>query len=101
MGYLSVGTGGDERSRATLTASQEPAVDQNQTLFERFGKAFPPGTILFKEGDTGKEMYVIQSGKVRISKTVRDVEKTLVELPAGEFFGEMSILNDKPRSATA
>ncbi|MEW5854557.1 MAG: Crp/Fnr family transcriptional regulator [Myxococcota bacterium] len=75
--------------------------DQNQALFERFGKAFPPGTVLFHEGDTGKEMYVIQSGKVRISKKVRDVEKTLVDLPAGEFFGEMSILNDKPRSATA
>ncbi|MEZ4273364.1 MAG: Crp/Fnr family transcriptional regulator [Myxococcota bacterium] len=46
-------------------------------------------------------MFVIQSGKVRISKTVRDVEKTLVVLGDGEFFGEMSILNNKPRSATA
>lgn len=46
-------------------------------------------------------MFVIQSGKVRISKTVRDVEKTLVVLGPGEFFGEMSILNNQPRSATA
>ncbi|MBI5496929.1 MAG: Crp/Fnr family transcriptional regulator [Deltaproteobacteria bacterium] len=75
--------------------------EQNQTLFERFGKAFPAGTLLFKEGELGKEMFVVQSGKVRISKTVRDVEKTLTELGAGEFFGEMSILNDKPRSANA
>jgi CRP-like cAMP-binding protein len=75
--------------------------DQNQTLFERFGKSFAAGTPLFKEGDTGKEMYVIQAGKVRISKQVRDVEKTLVELGAGEFFGEMAVLNDKPRTADA
>lgn len=75
--------------------------DQNQTLFDRFGKAFTGGTVLFKEGDGGKEMYVIQSGKVRISVTVRGVEKVLAELGAGEFFGEMSILNDKPRSASA
>ena len=46
-------------------------------------------------------MFIVQSGKVRISKTVRGVEKTLVILGAGEFFGEMSILNNEPRSATA
>jgi CRP/FNR family transcriptional regulator, cyclic AMP receptor protein len=70
-------------------------------LYERFGRDFPTGHVLFKEGEPGNEMFVIQAGKVRISKTVRDVEKTLVVLGAGEFFGEMSILNNKPRSATA
>ncbi len=70
-------------------------------LYERFGSEYPRGHVLFKEGEPGREMFVIQSGKVRISKTVRDVEKTLVVLGAGEFFGEMSILNSKPRSASA
>lgn len=70
-------------------------------LYERLGREFPAGHQLFREGDAGREMFVIQSGKVRISKQVRDVEKTLVVLGAGEFFGEMSILNNKPRSATA
>ena len=70
-------------------------------LYERFGREFQAGEILFSEGDSGKEMFVIQSGKIRISKKVRDVEKTLVSLGPGEFFGEMSILNNKPRSATA
>ena len=46
-------------------------------------------------------MYVIQSGRVRICKQVRDIEKSLAVLGAGEFFGEMAILNEKPRSATA
>jgi CRP-like cAMP-binding protein len=70
-------------------------------LYERFGREFPAGHVLFREGDSGTEMYVIQSGKVRISKRVREVEKTLVSLGTGEFFGEMSILNNKPRSASA
>lgn len=70
-------------------------------LYDRFGKQMPPGTVLFREGETGKEMYVIQSGRVRISKSVRDVEKTLTILGPGEFFGEMAILNNKPRSASA
>ncbi len=73
----------------------------NDPLYERFGREFPAGHVLFVEGDSGKEMYVIQAGKVKISKKVRDVEKTLVVLGVGEFFGEMSILNNKPRSATA
>jgi CRP-like cAMP-binding protein len=73
----------------------------NDPLYERFGREFTAGQVLFQDGDSGKEMYVIQSGKVRISKKVRDVEKTLVVLGPGEFFGEMSILNNKPRSATA
>lgn len=72
-----------------------------EKLTERFGREFPKGHVLFTDGEPGKEMFIIQSGKVRISKTVRDVEKTLVVLGPGEFFGEMSILNNKPRSASA
>ena len=72
-----------------------------QRLFARFGKEVPRGTILFRENEPGQEMYIIQSGKVRISKKVREIEKTLTILDKGDFFGEMSILNNKPRSATA
>src|SRR5437667_8092950 len=70
-------------------------------LFQRFGKEFKRGDVLFKEGDVGKEMYVIQAGKVNITKKVRDTEKILATLGAGEFLGEMAILNNKPRSAGA
>jgi CRP-like cAMP-binding protein len=75
--------------------------DIQAQLFSRFGRKFPAGTALFQEGDRGEEMYIIQSGKVKISKRIRGVEKTLATLEKGEFFGEMAILNDKPRSATA
>src|SRR5713226_9345669 len=70
-------------------------------LFQRFGKEFKRGEVLFREGDPGKEMYVIQTGKVNITKKVRDTEKILATLGAGEFLGEMALLNNKPRSAGA
>lgn len=75
--------------------------DVHSQMFSRFGKKIPAGTVLFQEGDRGEEMYIIQSGKVKISKRIRGVEKTLAMLEKGEFFGEMAILNDKPRSASA
>jgi len=70
-------------------------------LAQRFGKDFAEGTILFREGDEGHEMFVIRTGQVAISKRVRDVEKQLSTLGPGEFFGEMSLLTKKPRTATA
>src|SRR5437660_12416618 len=70
-------------------------------LFQRFGKEFKRGDVLFREGEPGTEMYVIQSGKGNITKTVRETAKILASLGAGEFFGEMSIFNHKPRWAGA
>jgi CRP/FNR family transcriptional regulator, cyclic AMP receptor protein len=70
-------------------------------LFERFGITYPTGTVLFREGEPGKEMYVIQTGRVQLTRNVRGREVHLATLPPGEFFGEMSIINRTPRSATA
>ena len=75
--------------------------DIQQQLFSRFGEKIPANTVLFHEGDSGENMFIIQAGRVKISKLIRGVEKTLATLEKGEFFGEMAILNDKPRSATA
>ncbi|MGE0784099.1 MAG: Crp/Fnr family transcriptional regulator [Sandaracinaceae bacterium] len=74
---------------------------ESDQLFARFGKTCAAGEILFREGERGDVMYVIQSGAVRITKTVKGEEKTLAILGPGEFFGEMAILNAKPRTATA
>jgi len=75
-------------------------VGAEEKLFERYGKTVPAGTVVFREDEPGTDMYIIQNGSVRVTKKVRNIEKTLVVLGKGEFFGEMSILNDKPRSAT-
>lgn len=70
-------------------------------VLERFAKTFPAGNVLFREGDPGSVMYVIQSGEVEIQRQLNDANRVLAVLPAGEFFGEMAIVNDRPRSATA
>jgi uncharacterized membrane protein len=62
----------------------------------------PQNTRLFRQGDTGDAMYLIESGRVRIS--IRDEDKqdvTLAELAQGDFFGEMSIIDGRQRSADA
>lgn len=74
---------------------------ESDQLFARFGRTCEAGEILFREGEPGETMYVLQEGSVRISKSVKGEEKTLAILGAGEFFGEMAILNAKPRSASA
>ncbi|HEV2836548.1 MAG TPA: cyclic nucleotide-binding domain-containing protein, partial [Pyrinomonadaceae bacterium] len=65
-------------------------------------KTVPQNTRLFRQGDTGDAMYLIESGRVRIS--IRDDDKqevTLAELAQGDFFGEMSIIDGRQRSADA
>ncbi len=70
-------------------------------VFKKFGKTFRKGEIICKEGDIGDEMYIIHSGKIAITKMSRDLETTLAVLTDGEFFGEMAIIDNQPRSATA
>ena len=72
------------------------------TGFEDFMARVPAGTVVFSEGDVGTEMYVVQSGTVEVFKKAgRGEEKLLATLEKGDFFGEMSILEDVPRTATA
>ena len=74
---------------------------EGEQLFWKFGKTFPKGTVLFREGEPGKEMFIIQSGRVRVRKKVGGEEKVLAELAPGEFFGEMALLEGLNRTATA
>jgi CRP-like cAMP-binding protein len=69
--------------------------------FTRFARTFEPGEIIFSEYEPGDSFYLIQSGRVKISKIVGDIEKTIDILQPPEFFGEMAILEGAPRSATA
>jgi len=68
---------------------------------ERFARDFKAGSVLFEEGQPGDYMYVVTAGEVEIRRQVGETERVLAVLPAGEFFGEMAILNARPRSATA
>lgn len=70
-------------------------------VLDRFARDFTPGTVLFEEGQPGDYMYVVQHGEIEIRRQVGETERVLAVLPPGEFFGEMAILNGRPRSATA
>ncbi len=64
------------------------------------GKTYKNGEIICREGEEGKNMFVIQSGKVKVTKNVPDGEVTLTTLKEGEIFGEMALFDRLPRSAT-
>jgi CRP/FNR family transcriptional regulator, cyclic AMP receptor protein len=79
-------------------------------LFERFGKAelerlgqladavdVPDGNVLMREGDLGSQMFIVASGRVRIDRDGENV----TELGPGDWFGEMALLSEGRRSATA
>ncbi|MBP8810504.1 MAG: Crp/Fnr family transcriptional regulator [Kofleriaceae bacterium] len=72
-----------------------------ENLIERFARDYPAGEVLFREGDRGQQMFVVQAGSVEIRRRVGDSERIVAVVPPGEFFGEMAILNGRPRSATA
>lgn len=62
---------------------------------------YPKDTMIFSEAQSGSDMFIIQSGEVTISKVVNGNEVTLAVLQKGDMFGEMALLENKPRSASA
>ncbi len=73
----------------------------SNSTFEKYQVNYKKGDIIFKEGELGNEMYIIQSGKVRIYKDIEGYDQTLSTIEKGDFFGEMAILEGLPRTATA
>jgi CRP/FNR family transcriptional regulator, cyclic AMP receptor protein len=68
------------------------------TLRER---ALRRGQVLFHEGEVGEEMFIVVRGSIVISKPVKErVEQVLARMGPGDFFGEMSLFDRSPRSAT-
>ncbi len=68
---------------------------------EGFYSIYNDGQVIFLEHEPGNELYIIQEGKVKITKFVNNAEVLLAVLKKGDIFGEMSLLDNKPRSASA
>jgi CRP-like cAMP-binding protein len=71
-------------------------------LFYKYGKTYEPKQIIIKEGDYGKDVYLIISGKVVVAEklSTSNKYKILATLGPGEIFGEMAMIDGQPRSAT-
>src|SRR5437867_1075175 len=80
-----------------LLAVELEALEQTAQL-----KAYKAGRNIFQEGDPGDGLYLILEGKVQITCLLgQDQRIVLSRLDAGDFFGEMAVLDNQPRSATA
>jgi CRP/FNR family transcriptional regulator, cyclic AMP receptor protein len=65
-------------------------------------ESFKAGDVIFEEGADGDKFYLILKGEIRISKIIPGVgEEALVILKKGSYFGEMSLIDNEPRSAHA
>lgn len=65
------------------------------------GRVYSDGDVIFQEGEDGDRMYVVQTGRVRITKKTSAGEMPIATLEKGEIFGEMALFDKLPRSATA
>lgn len=86
---------------ATARRDQGEGQVTKERLDDAYTYEYPPGTVLFRQGERGEQMYVVRSGKLELTRTVGGREARLGVLEAGEFCGELSVLARAPRSATA
>ncbi|MGL1892655.1 MAG: cyclic nucleotide-binding domain-containing protein [Spirochaetaceae bacterium] len=84
-------------AKITPYAKTQVAIDGDSS----FNRVYPQDCMIFGEGQKGSELYIIQKGTVKITKIVDDKEIILAILKPGDMFGEMALLEDKPRSAAA
>ncbi len=93
-----------EYAKSQLNALKENYNEQDFFLEEDISQMMrniPAGTMIFSEAMPGDTMYFLQSGSVKICKISKNSEITLAVLQKGSLFGEMALLENKPRSAIA
>ncbi len=64
-------------------------------------QAFKAGDLIFRDGDEGRMAYIVQKGEIEIIKEINNSEKILGKITAGGIFGEMALIDSKPRMASA
>jgi CRP-like cAMP-binding protein len=72
-----------------------------RTEFKKFLRTYGGSEIIFEENSAGAEMFVVYSGRVRLTTHAPGHEVVLAEVGPGDFFGEMSLVDSSPRTATA
>ncbi len=85
----------------TLLDLDEHIDAPTRLLLEQYGRSFAQGEVLFREGDPATDAFLLHSGRVRLLKRVRMVERSLEVLRAGDLFGEGALLEGALRTSTA
>lgn len=75
-------------------------MDKEQAL-ERHGKTFEAGTVLFYEGDPGSKLWIINDGRIKLTKRVCSEEILIEMLGPGDFCGELALVTNCPQPVTA
>jgi hypothetical protein len=92
---------GDECQSFTRSPKIPLNEDAPGSLFKKFIKVYNKSDIIFEEGSFGNEMFIIRTGKIRIYTKKEGREIVLRTCGKGEIFGEMALVDDKPRAASA
>ena len=85
----------------TLLKSGKDSPRDDERLLGKFGRYFERDQYIFREGDTGRNIFYILNGRIRIEKGAGQTRKVLAEAGPGEYFGEMAALINAPRTASA
>jgi CRP/FNR family transcriptional regulator, cyclic AMP receptor protein len=70
-------------------------------LVKFFEKEYRPGETIFTEGEPGKALFIVLTGSVLICRALHEGEENLATLGAGSYFGELALIDDQPRFASA
>ena len=87
--------------KSTGAPGAAPPAGAGKKGMASFTEELAAGDYVFREGELGTEMFILQEGQVEILKTLQGVDEQLAVLEKGDFFGEMSLLEDLPRTASA
>ena len=91
-----------EAALAAIPMFRHLGTRQRARLAQHFcRRAYPPGAVIVRQGDTSMSFYIVLSGKVRVVRHSSDDDGfDIVEEGPGSFFGEMGVIDDLPRAAT-
>lgn len=102
--YIAESITGENSAKAKIRMEKLKPYAAPQIALEgdvSFVRKYPKDCMIFGEGQKGAELYILQKGSVKITKIINNKEIILAILKPGDMFGEMALLEDKPRSASA
>ena len=99
--YIKHSPGGEFVEAAKSKLNELGAKELSTDEAKGTNRVFEKDQMVFCENEPGNDLYIVQRGKIRITKLINNVEVQLNVMKPGDIFGEMALLENKPRSASA